>query len=209
MSSIGKAIGKVVGGLTGGTEAAKGAEKAAGTQAAASQAGIDEQRRQFDKIIELMTPYVTAGTGAIGQQQAILGLSGPTAQQEAISGIEQSPYFEAATRQGETAILQNAAATGGLRGGNVQGALTQFRPALLNQLIQQQYGNLGGLTQIGQAAAAGQASAGQAAGANISNLLGQQGAAVAGGQIAKYGAQYQTFKDMAQIAATAAGAGAF
>lgn len=203
MSSIGKAIGKVVGGITGSSAAAEGAEKAAGTQAAASQAGIDEQRRQFDKIVELMSPYATAGTGALGQQQAILGLSGASAQQAAISGIEQSPYFQAATRQGETAILQNAAATGGLRGGNTQGALAQFRPALLNQLIQQQYGNLGGLTQIGQAAAAGQASAGQAAGANIASLLGQQGSALAGGQLAAGGAQRQAFGDLLGIGTTA------
>ena len=199
MSSIGKAIGKVVGGITGSGAAAEGAKDAAATQAASSQAAIDEQRRQFDKIIELMSPYVTAGTGALGQQQAILGLSGAGAQQKAISGIEQSPYFQAATRQGETAILQNAAATGGLRGGNTQGALAQFRPALLNQLIQQQYGNLGGLTQLGQSAAAGQAAAGQTAGANIGNLLGQQGAAVAGGQLAAGGAQRQAFGDLLNI----------
>lgn len=205
MSSIGKAIGKVVGGITGSSAAAEGAKDAAATQAASSQAAIDEQRRQFDKIVELMSPYVTAGTGALGQQQAILGLSGAGAQQKAISGIEQSPYFQAATRQGETAILQNASATGGLRGGNTQGALAQFRPALLNQLIQQQYGNLGGLAQIGQASAAGQASAGQASAANIGNLLGQQGAAIAGGQLAAGGAQRQAFGDILGIGGAIAG----
>lgn len=209
MSSIGKAIGKVVGGITGSSAAAEGAKDAAATQAASSQAAIDEQRRQFDKIIELMSPYVTAGTGAIGQQQAILGLQGTAAQQKAISGIEQSPYFQSATRQGEAAILQNASATGGLRGGNTQSALAQFRPALLNQLIQQQYGNLGGLTQIGQAAAAGQAAAGQESAANIGNLLGQKGAAIAGGQIAKAGQQYQAFKDILSVGGAAAGAGVF
>ncbi len=57
--------------------------------------------------------------------------TGMEAQQGAISGLEGSPIFQALARQGEDAILQNASATGGLRGGNVQGALGQFRPAAL------------------------------------------------------------------------------
>lgn len=205
MSSIGKAVGKVVGGITGSGAAAEGAQDAAATQAGASQAAIDEQRRQFDAIQKLLAPYITAGTGAVGQQQAILGLQGAGAQQQALTGIEQSPFFQSVARQGETALLQNASATGGLRGGNVQGALAQFRPQLLNQLIQERFQNLGGLTQIGQASATGQASAGQASAANIGNLLGQQGAAVAGGQIAKAGQQYQAFKDITGLLGAGAG----
>lgn len=187
------------------SQSGKAAEEAADTQAESSEAGIAEQRRQFDKIVELMSPYVTAGEGAIGQQQALLGLSGPAAQKSAISGIEQSPYFKSQTKQGEMGILQNASATGGLRGGNVQGALAQFRPALLNQLIQQQYGNLGGMAQLGQASAAQQAAAGQQAATNISGLLGQQGAAIAGGQLAQAGIQSQLVGNLANIAGTYAG----
>jgi hypothetical protein len=207
MSSIGKAVGKVVGGITGGTAAAEGAQQASATQAASSQAAIDEQKRQFDAIQKLLAPYITAGTGAIGQQQAILGLQGAGAQQQALTGIEQSPFFQSVARQGETALLQNASATGGLRGGNVQGALAQFRPQLLNQLIQERFQNLGGLTNVGQASAVGQANAGQASAANIGNLLGQQGAAVAGGQIAKAGVQRQAFSDLLNIGGAIAGGG--
>lgn len=187
------------------SKAEDAAGEAAETQAASSEAGIEEERRQFDKIVELLSPYVSAGTGAIGQQQALLGLSGPTAQKAAISSIEQSPYFKSQTKQGEMGILQNASATGGLRGGNVQGALAQFRPALLNQLIQQQYGQLGGLSQLGQASAAQQAAAGQQTGSDIANLYGQQGAAIAGGQLAQAGIQSQLIGNLANIAGTYAG----
>lgn len=189
----------------GASQAGEAAGEAADTQAASSAAGIKEQRRQFDKIVELLAPYVSAGTGAIGQQEALLGLKGARAQKEAISGIQTSPYFQSLTQQGEGAILQNASATGGLRGGNVQGALAQFRPQLLNQLIQQQYGNLGGLSQLGQASAAQQASVGVQTGRDISNLLAQQGAAVAGGQLAQAGIQSQMFGNLANIAGTYAG----
>ena len=53
-------------------------------------------------------------------------------------------------QQGQDAILQNASAIGGLRGGNTQAALAQFRPALLSQLIAEQYNRLGGLSSLGQ-----------------------------------------------------------
>ena len=74
---------------------------------------------------------------------------------------------------------------GGLRGGNIQAALGQFRPQLLSSLIEQQYGRLGGMTSLGQQSAAGVGTAGLQTGANVSNLLGQQGAAQAGAEIAQ------------------------
>lgn len=160
------------------------AKSASRTQSAAADAGIAEQRRQFDAVQELMAPFVQTGTDALSRQAALAGASGEDAQRAAIQAIEQGPEFQALTRQGEEAILQQGSATGGLRGGNIQGALAQFRPQVLSSLIEQQYGRLGGLSQMGQAAAGGQASAGMQTGTNISNLLQQQGAARAGGTLA-------------------------
>jgi hypothetical protein len=204
--------GIAVGGATlvSGLAQADAAQSAAAAQAGASEAGIAEQRRQFDAVQKLLEPYVTAGTGAIGQlqpfqqagaqafqqQQAIAGLLGPEAQRQAISQIESSPFLQSQIQRGEEALLQRASATGGLRGGNVQAALAQFRPQMLQQAIEQQYGRLGGfagaglgvaeqLYRGGQASAANQASQAQALGSNISNLLAQQGAAQAGAEIAQ------------------------
>jgi hypothetical protein len=106
-------------------------------------------------------------------------------QQQAISQLENSAAFQALARQGEEGILQNASATGGLRGGNVQGALAQFRPALLNQFIEQQYSRLGGLTNLGQASAAGVGAAGQNAATNIGTALTASGQAQAGNALAQ------------------------
>ena len=158
---------------------------AAAIQGAASEAGIQEQRRQFDKVQELLKPYTEAGTGALAGQQAFLGLQGPEAERAAIERISGGQTFQALADQGENALLQRASATGGLRGGNIQGALAQFRPALLSSLIDQQYGRLGGLTTLGQNAATGTGAAAQTMGTNVTNLLGQQGAAAAGAEIAQ------------------------
>ena len=178
--------GVAVGGATlvSGYMQGESAKDAAATQAGASQAGIAEQRRQFDVVQKLLEPYVTGGTEAFKQQQALVGVQVPEAQQAAISAIEQGPAFQALTQQGENAILQNASATGGLRGGNVQAALAQFRPQMLSQLIEQQYGQLGGLAQFGQASATGTGLAAQETGNDIASLLAAQGAATAGGQLA-------------------------
>lgn len=182
MSGIATAI--VGGAVIGGIATSEAASEAAGAQTQASQASVAEQRRQFDATQELLKPYVEAGTGSLAAQQALLGLSGEEAQQQAIAGLETSPTFTALQQQGEEAILQNAAATGGLRGGNTQGALAQFRPALLSKLIQQQFENLGGITSAGQASATGQAQLGQQSANSISSLLGDIGAAQAGSALA-------------------------
>jgi len=186
---------------------ASAANKAASAQTASAQAGIDEQRRQFDAVRELLAPFVEGGTGAFRRQLDLAGVSGPEAQQAALTAIEQGPEFAALTRQGQEAILQNAAATGGLRGGNVQGALAQFRPQVLSSLIEQQYNRLGGLAAAGQASAAGVGTAGMQTGANVSNLLQQQGAARAGGALASGQAWGNTLGSTGQLFGSIAGGG--
>lgn len=207
MSFVGNAIGSVIGGITGAKQQAQAIEAAGQLQAGQSAAGIAEERRQFDALIELMKPYVSAGSEGLTGQRALLGLEGQQAQSQAIQNIAQSPLYQNIARQGEDAILQNASATGGLRGGNTQAALAQFRPNMLNNLIQQQYAQLGGLTQLGQNAAAGQASQGMGMASNIANLLQNQGSALAQGIMAQGSVARQGFGDLLGIAKTFSNAG--
>lgn len=207
--------GLIVGGgslLSGGAQAyiqGEAAEDASYAQKQAAQMSIDEQRRQFDAIQALLKPYVEAGAPALGQQQALLGLSGDVAQQNAIAGIASSPELANLIGQGENALLQNASATGGLRGGNTQAALAQFRPQMLNQLIQQRYANLGGLTSLGQQSAAMQGTAGMQTGQAIAQQFGAMGQARAGEALAK-GQAWGNFAGMpAQMAGMFAGFGGF
>lgn len=189
----------IVGGITGTKQLGEAAERAGELEAQAAQAGIAETRRQSERLEELLAPFTGAGVGALEQQQALLNLLGPEAQQAAISGIEGSPLFQSLVGQGEEALLQRASATGGLRGGNIQAALAQFRPQMLQQQIQQQFQNLGGLTSLGQASAAGVGAGGVQAGANIANLLGQKGQALAGGALGAGGTQARTFQDILSL----------
>jgi hypothetical protein len=186
---------------------ASAAGKAAGIQSEAAQAGIEEQRRQFDSLQALLKPYTEAGLPALEEQQAFLGLRGPEAERAAIERISGSERFQELTRQGEEALLQRASATGGLRGGNIQGALAQFRPQVLNQLIEEQYGRLGGMTTLGQRSAAGVGAAGMESGVSVANLLSQQGAARAGGELGEARAYSQLFNLPSQVLGFQYGAG--
>ena len=161
------------------------AGKAGAAQERMSQAGIAEQRAAREELRKLLTPYVEAGTPALQAQMGAVGLRGPAEQEAFVRQQEQSPLFQALAQQGEEAMLQQASATGGLRGGNIQGALAQFRPALLNQFLEQQYSRLGGLTTLGQQSAAGVGSAGMQSAGSIADLLAQAGAARAGTALAQ------------------------
>ena len=200
----------IVGSLGSAYLSSKSSKDAASAQQEGSEAGVEEQRRQFDQLQEMLKPFIKAGysateqlqeyaapgKNAFEQQQALLGLRGQDEYQNAIASIENGPQMQALTQQGENALLQNAAATGGLRGGNLQAALAQFRPKMLSELLDQQYSKLGGITALGQQTQAGLFSGGQAsaamqadAGQNMANavtgLYGDIGTANASKEIAQ------------------------
>jgi hypothetical protein len=199
--------GSLVGGVMSSNAQKKAAKTAASAETYAAELQIEESRRQFDQIRQLMSPYVNAGNMALVEQQSLAGLLGRDAQQASINDIQNSSQFAALQQQGENAILQNAAATGGLRGGNTQGALAQFRPALLNQLIESQYSKLGGLTSIGQNAAAGVGNAGMTTTGQINQALGNMGSAQAGAALARGQANAQLAGTLSNAAGTLLGTG--
>lgn len=235
-------FGSLIGAATsiiGGNAQKKAANKAADAQVKAAQLAIDEQRRQFDITQQNFAPYLGAGTSALGQIGALLGISTPATtdwaayvqgnpdalanwnairgtssdtfggdiaafgkyhydkdgarrdlspytsggsngiagQQAAIDALKASPLYTSLYRNGEDALLSAASATGGLRGGNTQGALYNLGADTLAQVIQQQLSNLGGVANMGQGAAGSLGQFGANAATNIGNSMTQQGQA--------------------------------
>lgn len=181
------------------------ASSASSAQISAANAGIAEQRRQFDSIQQLLSPWVGTGYGALASQADLMGLRGDEAQKTAISAIENGSEYQEYVKQGEEAILQNASATGGLRGGNTQGALAEYRPQLLNSLINQRFNQLGTLSTGGQNSAALTATAASTTGTNVSNLLGSIGSAQAGNYLAQGAAQSSFLNGIGSTLGTLAG----
>lgn len=162
----------------------RAAANASEAQVEGTRLSIAEQRRQFNLVRKLSQPYVQAGTKGLYGALSLIGLNGNQAQSAAIRGIQRGPQFNTMVRTGEDAITANASATGGLRGGNTEAALAQFRPQILSSLIDKQIGNLSGLAGQGLGAAQGVGSAAQAMGNNISGAYGDAAAAQAGRYIA-------------------------
>lgn len=200
MAWVGPAVSagaSLLGGITGG----KGASKAAKIQADAYKQGIAEQQREFNTIQGNNAPYMAAGTSGLDQLLTLLGVNGSPGQQSAIDALRNSPLFTAPYQTGQDTILANASATGGLRGGNTEDALSRFGADLLNQVIGNQTGNLFNLTQIGQAAASGTNAAALSTGNNISNLLSQQGNALGSNALLQGAIGTQTIQNVGKALA--------
>jgi hypothetical protein len=138
-------------GLAGSAIAAGATGSAARAQAAQQQSALAQQQHQFDVTQQNMAPWLGAGKTALGGQLDLLGLGqdGASGQQASIDQLQQSPLYQSLFRNGQNTILNNAAATGGLRGGNMQSSLANFGSDTLAQVIQQQLANLGGISNTG------------------------------------------------------------
>ncbi len=153
-----------------------GAEKKAGRAAAAGRTeAIDEGRRQFDLTREDFSGVVGRGNDAGVRLNDFLGLNGEEAEQGAIDSFNESPGQKFLRERRERATVRNAAATGGLQGGNVQRALAEESIGLSQQFLGERKDRLAGVAGGGNAALANQA----VIGSNISR--GIQGAQVGEG----------------------------
>jgi hypothetical protein len=183
MSGVATAI--IGSAVIGGVVQSKAAKKAVGAQTAASEAALAQQESAFSRLQSSLKPYTEGGGEAFSGLLDMMGVRGPERASQAVIDVEASPQFESMTRQGEEAILANAAATGGLRGGNVQQSLAQFRPQVLNQLLQQKFARLMETSRLGQASAAGVGAGAIQTGGTAGNILLNQGEAIGQGNIAQ------------------------
>ena len=89
------------------------------------------------------------GEDAIGGFRGLIVLDGADAQTAAIDQLRTSPLYQSLMTNGRDAILANASATGGLRGGNTQDFLARQSTDVLSDVIRQQIGDFGGAIGIG------------------------------------------------------------
>lgn len=124
-------ISNVIDSISGGKKAGKEAQKAAGQLASGIEAGTAQQvagRQQgLDYMLGVNEAPSAIRTSSLENLAGLYGLEGGVGDMGTfLDQSRQSPLYAAimGTRQsGEDAILRNAAATGGLRSGNVQSNL--------------------------------------------------------------------------------------
>jgi hypothetical protein len=140
--------------------------------------GLDATRGAINSGVGALSGFAGAGQAAQYMQAALSGALGPQAQAQAYQQYSASPGQAYLQEQGEQAITRNAAATGGLQGGNVLKELQRQGVGLAAQDFGANFERLGSLSQQGLQAS-GQI--GQLRGAQAgleSGLIGQTGQGV-------------------------------
>lgn len=153
----------------GGRQANKGQEKAADAQAESNRLAIEEQKRQFDLTRGDMKPWMDAGAGALGQQQAFLAGDW--------SGFKDSPDYAWAVDQGFRGLNRDAASRGALFSGGTDLDRMAFGQGLALQNSNSYFGKLAGLSGTGNQTAGQLGQLGANSASNIGNLLQNSGAA--------------------------------
>ncbi len=174
-------VGDIVGGILGTDDAADAQINAANQQQQLAQDIYEQQK-------ELLDPFVQFGTGLLGQ----LGQSMNTIDREAtLAQYYQSPEYQMQSQQARGQQLAASEATGGLGSTTTGNALSSIAPQLGQNYLSQQYAQqmdqfnkLMGGVNLGLGAAGGQTSAMGQMGSNVSNAIGQAGAAQAGSAMA-------------------------
>lgn len=161
----------------------RAAQRAADTQAAADQAAIDENRRQFDisrQDIQAaneqartdLAPYRDVGTTSL---QSLVNLTNNP------DSIRLDPSYQFRMGQGIRAVDRGAAARGMLRSGARLQALTDYGQGLASTEYGNAWGRLRDLTGIGQSATGQTVTTSTNTAANLGNLGAQNASQV--GQI--------------------------
>lgn len=166
--------------LLGGAISSRGASKAADAQRAATEAGITEQRRQYDLTREDSAPWRETGLRALGSLEQDIGRM-PTAEE-----VMAEPGYQFGLDQGMQALDRRLAAIGGRRSGRALKAGTRYATDYAStqygaayQRRQDRLNRLAALAGVGQTATGNSAMAGQNATNAITGLLGSQGDATA------------------------------
>lgn len=141
--------------------------------AQATQYAADLQNDQFNRVMQQLAPYAAAGLPALQQIQQLSTLSG---QNSALNDYYNSDQYKGLADQARYQSLNAAEATGGLGSTATSNQLASIAPTLGQNWLSGQMQNYGNLLNVGQSAAAGQASAGQNYANNAGNLAQQMAA---------------------------------
>lgn len=208
--------GSVVSGLFGSKSASSAANKQADTTLQAQREANKLQMDMFNKGIELNKPFYDAGvSGLAGLTQAANQQVNPFSFD--YSGYFNSPEYAALSQQAQQQTLAGQSATGGLRSGGSQVALSAIAPQLaqqarsnamneysLNRATEMdRYNRLMGLVGVGQGSAQQSVSQAGQVGSNLA-----QGALNTGAQLSniygnKYAAQNNALQGILNAGTTA------
>lgn len=184
-------LSKVVGAITGSSGAAKAAGRAADIQSQSADKAIAFQRESRDLARSDLQPFREAGQAQLDPLSSLI--SDPQAQ---LNFIQNNPFFNSLANDAQSRLFANQAARGKVGSGGtaqaLQNSLLLLGQDLLNNNVNQRFN----MATMGQNAAAGQGTMTMQAGNTISDLMTQQGNALAAGQIGAANAHTQGLQSL-------------
>ena len=112
----------------------------------AANAAVTSAKNEANSFLN---PYNAAGQKSIDLQAAYTGALGPQAQKAAFDAYMSSPNLAWLRQQGEESVMNQAAATGGVGGGDVLKELQKFGTGIAAQDFQNQFDRLSTITNQG------------------------------------------------------------
>lgn len=171
-----------------GSDAAKDANRAAQAQAQSGDRAIDEQRRQFDYIQELLAPFIQSGEQFLPQVQqgaTVPGLS------DRLGQVMSGDFFNELVDTRRDASQNQLSQVGLTRSGAALTEASRIPTELAFEIENLLFGRQQGLAASGQNAAVGQGGLAQQSANAISSLQTGIGDALAAGRMAGAQAQAQ------------------
>lgn len=158
-----------VGTVIGGALSNRGSRSAARAQQQANQAGIDEQRRQFDLTRQDQMPWLDAGRSALGRLSM--------ASEGNLSAFQMDPGYQFRLQQGQQGMDRGAAARGRLYSGGYDADRMAYNSGMASQEFGNWWGRQAELAGVGQRTASGLGQMGMGMASNIGNMYRDAGAA--------------------------------
>lgn len=174
-------MGAVAGAVVSGVMAKQAADDAAESRRAGQRRALTAKERMFDRKLEFLRegreqaqerlqPFQEAGVSALQQYRNIL---------EDPSQLAESPGLQFLQQQGQQQVESSASARGMQLSGRTLGDLQERGQNVASQYRSQILGEIGQLINVGQSAAAGQATSAMQTAGQQAQAAGQQGGALA------------------------------
>lgn len=178
--------GAVAGAVVGGVVATSSSRRAARAQEQSTQAALDAQQAQADRVYADQAPYRERGVNALNM------LARDIERQPTADEVLSDPGYQFGMNQGQQALQRQFAARGGRVSGAAMKAATEYGTNYATtgfnaayQRRQDRLNRLAALAGIGQTATQASGQAGMAAGANAANLISSQGDATGAARMAQ------------------------
>lgn len=189
-----------------GKDAEKAAQEAQAAQAAAGKNALEEQARQFNIGQENIKPWLTAGTGALTEQQKLMGINGYNST-DSMNALQSSPGYTFRLSQGNRGLNALAGARGGMASGKAMTAASDWNQNQASNEYTNRLNQLSTLSNTGQTTADQLNTLGANYATNYGNTVTNNANAYGAGQIGMSNARQSGLNGLINLGGQIAGWG--